>query len=236
MPGKVLNGDTLNVVCDHYHLYEKDLELMAKLGAKNYRLSISWPRIFPKGRGSVNPLSIDFYNRLIDACLRHGVPPWVTMFHCDLPQGLEEDFGGWRDRRTADAFGPYADTLVKSLGDRVKNWITINEIFCFTQDGYGNGTKAPGAKESEQVVNQTYHTALLAHGEAVGAVRQYGGHGARVGITDNPIPIIPWAETSEDIAAARQAFIEINSRVLEPLYRGQYTEAYDKTVGDNAAQ
>ncbi|MDQ8193642.1 GH1 family beta-glucosidase [Coraliomargarita sp. SDUM461004] len=235
IPGKVLNGDTLDVACDHYHLYEKDLELMAKLGAKNYRLSISWPRIFPKGRGSVNPLGIDFYNRVIDACLLHGVTPWVTMFHWDLPQALEEDFGGWRDRRTADAFGPYADTLVKSLGDRVKNWITINEIFCFTQDGYGNGTKAPGAKESEQVVNQTYHTALLAHGEAVRAVRQYGGHGARVGITDNPIPTIPLTETEGDIEAARQTFIEINSRVLEPLYRGEYTDAYFKVVGPNVA-
>ena len=236
IPGKVLNGDTLDIACDHYHLYEKDLALMAQLGAKNYRLFISWPRIQPTGRGAVNPKGIDFYNRLIDACLQNGLTPWVTMFHWDLPQALEDDFGGWRDRRTAEAFGPYAETLVKALGDRVKNWITLNEIFCFTQDGYGNGTKAPGAKESEQVVNQTYHTALLAHGYAVRAVREFGGPGARVGITDNPIPTIPLTETERDIEAAQKAFIEINSRVLEPLYRGEYTEAYFKTVGEDAAQ
>ncbi len=235
-PGKVLNGDTLDVACDHYHLYKKDFALMKKLGAKNYRLSIAWPRIFPTGQGAVNPKGIEFYNRLIDACLAAGLTPWVTMFHWDLPQALEDEFGGWRDRRTADAFAVYADTIVKAFGDRVKNWITLNEIFCFTTLGYGNGQKAPGFKLSEQVVNQTYHTALLCHGHGVRAVREHGGKGARVGLTDNAITTIPVTETPADIAAAQKAFIEKNVRVLDPIYKGGYTATYRKVVGKNAAK
>lgn len=236
IPGKVHNADAPTVACDHYHRYKKDFALMAKLGAKNYRLSLSWPRIYPTGRGSINPKGIDFYNRLIDACLDAGITPWVTMFHWDLPQALEDDFGGWRDRRTAEAFGTYADTIVKAYGDRVKNWITLNEIFCFTHQGYGDGSKAPGFQEPQQVVNQTFHTALLAHGHGVRAVREHGRKGSRVGLTDNPIPMIPVTETERDIAAARRAFVETNVRVLEPLFRGGYTATYRKVVGKNAAK
>lgn len=181
-PGKVKNGDNLDVACDHYHLFKKDLALMAKLGAKHYRLSLAWPRIYPTGRGAVNQKGIDFYHRLLDSMLDHGLTPWVTMFHWDLPQALEDDFGGWRDRRTADAFGNYADTIVQAYGDKVKNWITLNEIQCFTLLAYG-GQKAPGLRLSQQIINQTHHTALLAHGHGVRAVREFGGKGARVGLT-----------------------------------------------------
>ncbi len=111
-PGKVKNGDNLDIACDHYHLFKKDFAMMAAHDAKNYRLSIAWPRIFPAGRGAVKRKGLDFYQRLIDSMLSHGLTPWVTMFHWDLPQALEDDFGGWRDRRTADAFATYADTIV----------------------------------------------------------------------------------------------------------------------------
>jgi beta-glucosidase len=230
-PGKVKNGDTLDVACDHYHRYKKDFALMANLGAKHYRLSLAWPRIYPTGRGAVNQKGVDFYHRLIDSMLDHGLTPWVTMFHWDLPQALEDDLGGWRDRRTAEAFAVYADTIVKAYGDRVKNWITLNEIFCFTRLGYGNGQKAPGLRLSEKIVNQTYHTALLAHGHGVSAVREHGGRGARVGLTDNSEGFIPLTETKADIAAARSAFITANTRVLEPIYRGRYSPDYLRAAG-----
>jgi beta-glucosidase len=228
VPGKVLNGDTLDVACDHYHRYKEDAALMAKLGVKNYRLSIAWPRIFPQGRGAVNQRGLDFYHRLIDTLLARGITPWVTMYHWDLPQPLEDE-GGWRVRGITDAFATYADTIVKAYGDRVKNWITLNEIFCFTTLAYGYGSKAPGAKEAPAVVNQTYHHALLCHGHGVRAVREFGGRGARVGITDNPIVTIPVNETEEDLAAARQAFVDENTRVLEPLFKGRYHPRYLKS-------
>ncbi|GHB98319.1 GH1 family beta-glucosidase [Cerasicoccus arenae] len=233
-PGKVHNGDTLDVACNHYKLFKKDFALMAKLGAKNYRLSISWPRIYPNGTGEINQKGVDFYNRLIDACIDAGITPWVTMFHWDLPQQLETDFGGWRDRRTADAFATYADTIVQAYGDRVKNWITLNEIVCFTRLGYGNGQKAPGLKLSDQVVNQTFHTALLAHGHGIRAVREFGGKGARVGLTDNSEIYIPLTETPADIEAAKQAFVTANARVLEPIYRGKYSSEYLREAGSDA--
>jgi len=233
-PGKVKNGDNLDTACDHYHLFKKDFALMAKLGAKNYRLSLAWPRIHPTGGSAVNRKGIDFYHRLLDSMLDHGLTPWVTMFHWDLPQTLEDDFGGWRDRRTADAFATYADTIVKAYGDKVKNWITLNEIDCFTRMGYGIGMKAPGLKLSQQIVNQTHHTALLAHGHGVRAVREFGGRGARVGITDVPLGAIPFTETPADIEAARRQFIANNTRILEPIFKGRYEPAYLKAAGKDA--
>ena len=231
IPGKVLNGDTLDVANDHYHLYGQDFALMRKLGIKNYRLSIAWPRIYPNGDGEVNPAGLAFYNKLIDSCLKHGITPWVTLFHWDLPQSLE-DRGGWTSRATADAFAPYAETVVKALGDRVKNWITLNEIICFTRLGYAKGgDKAPGRQESEQVVNQTYHHALLCHGHAVKAVRKFGGKGARVGITDNSAIPVPVTETPADIAAAKAWYVEKNSRILEPIYTGRYSADHKKRMG-----
>ncbi|CAM2789431.1 GH1 family beta-glucosidase [Rariglobus hedericola] len=231
IPGKVLNGDTLDVANDHYHRYPQDFALMRKLGIKNYRLSVSWPRIYPNGDGEINPKGLEFYNKLINSCLKHGITPWVTLFHWDLPQSLE-DRGGWTNRATADAFAVYAETVVKALSDRVKNWITLNEIVCFTLLGYSKvGDKAPGRKESEKVVNQTYHHALLCHGHAVKAVRNFGGKGARVGITDNSAVPIPVTETPADIAAARAWFIEKNSRILEPIYTGRYSADHKKRMG-----
>jgi beta-glucosidase len=230
----VLNGDTLDVACDHYHRYADDLALMKSLGAKHYRLSIAWPRLYPEGDGELNPAGLAFYNRLIDKCLELGLKPWVTMFHWDLPQSLERRFGGWRSRKTVDAFAVYAETLVKALGDRVKHWITLNEILCFTEHGYGSGAKAPGLQLPAQVVNQTYHHALLAHGHAVRAVRQFGGPGARVGLTDCSDTMIPLVENEADIEAARAAFVAENTRVLEPVFKGRYHPDYLRAAGAEA--
>jgi beta-glucosidase len=228
--GAILHGDRLDPACDHYHRFREDFALMRDLGIRNYRMSVAWPRVYPKGDGPLNPQGLDFYDRLIDAMQEHGITPWVTMFHWDLPQALE-DRGGWRSRVVPEAFATYADTIVSRLGDRVKNWITLNEITCFTTQAYGGTGKAPGVKERKQVVNQTIHNALLCHGHAVRAVREHGGKGARCGLSDNCETVIPVTESPEDIAACRSWFAESNLAILDPIYRGRYSEAYLKKCG-----
>jgi beta-glucosidase len=234
IPGKVLNNDTLDVACDHYHRFEEDFALMRSLGIRNYRLSLAWPRIYPKGDATLNRAGLDFYHRLFDAMAKNGITPWVTLFHWDLPQALEEK-GGWTNRATADAFAVYAETVVKEFGSKVKNWITLNEIRCFTILGYSAmGRKAPGRVVSAKELNDTYHVALLCHGHAVKAVRAHGGPGARVGITDNPDICIPVTETEADMRAARAWFADRNLHILDPIFRGSYSEAYLARVGADA--
>ncbi|HVS54611.1 MAG TPA: GH1 family beta-glucosidase [Opitutaceae bacterium] len=233
LPGKIHRGDTLDVACDHYHRFREDFALMRELGVKHYRLSLAWPRLFPAGDGALNSKGIDFYHRLFDAMAEHDLEPWVTLFHWDLPQALEER-GGWCSRVTVDAFARYADTVVKAYGDRVKNWITLNEIRCFTLLGYGGGHKAPGRKVSAAELNQTYHHALLCHGHGVRAVREHGGAGARVGLTDNPDVCVPVTETPRDIAAARDWFVDRNLHLLGAIYAGSYSPAYLQRCGAGA--
>jgi beta-glucosidase len=225
LPGKVHNGDTLDVACNHYHRYDEDFALMKSLGIRHYRLSIAWPRIYPTGDGALNRDGIAFYQRLFDSMLAHGITPWVTLFHWDLPQALD-DQGGWASRRTVEAFATYADTVVKAFGDRVKNWITLNEIRCFTFLAHDLTIKAPGRKLSAAEVNQTYHHALLCHGHAVRAVRQHGGPRARVGLTDNCDICVPVTETAADISAARTWFTRRNLHILDAIYRGGYSPEY----------
>jgi beta-glucosidase len=226
-PGAVKNGDTPAVACDHYHRYPDDIALMADLGLKHYRLSIAWPRIMPEGVGTLNRRGLDFYSRLIDALLARGITPWVTMFHWDLPQALEEQ-GGWPVRAVTDAFADYADTIVKAYGDRVKHWITLNEIAVFLDNGYAIGRHAPGRKEEFATVHQAFHHALVCHGHGVRAVREFGGRDARVGLTDNSRSPTPVSETPENIAAAREAFQRGNARILEPIYTGAYGRYYER--------
>lgn len=232
-PGKVHGGDTLDVACDHYHRFDEDFALMASLGVQHYRLSIAWPRIYPQGDGALNPAGLAFYHRLFASMKRHGITPWVTLFHWDLPQALE-DRGGWAARATVDAFGRYAETVVREFAGEVTHWITLNEIRCFTQLAYGLGTKAPGRREGAAVVNQTFHHALVCHGLAVRAVRQFGGPGARVGLTDNCDVCVPVTETPEDIAAARAWFVDKNLHVLGAIHAGRYPQAYLDREGADA--
>ena len=230
-PGAIRDRTTLDVACDHYHRHREDFALMAELGVKHYRLSLAWPRIFPDGDGTVNRRGIDFYHRLFDAMAEHGIAPWVTMFHWDLPQALE-DRGGWVARGTVDAFARYADTVVSSFSRQVKRWITLNEIRCFTTLSYGaDAFKAPGRPVSAAELNQTYHHALLAHGHGVRAVREHGGRGALVGLTDNPDIAVPVTETPDDIAAARAWFERRNEHILGAIYRGSYAPAYLRRCG-----
>ncbi|AHF90819.1 beta-glucosidase [Opitutaceae bacterium TAV5] len=230
-PGRILNNDTPDTACDHYHRYPQDFALMCELGIKHYRLSIAWPRIFPEGDGAPNPKGLDFYRRLLSSLRENGITPWVTMFHWDLPQSLEDRFGGWRSRRTVDAFARYADTIVTHYRDEVENWITLNEIVAFTRNAYGIGRNAPGLRESDDVVNQTYHHALLCHGHGVRAVRERGRPGSRVGLVDNPRVPIPLTCSEPDLVAAREWFVRDNVRVLDPVFRGHYSDIWRNEVG-----
>ena len=221
-PGAILNGDTLDVACDHYHLYESDADLMKELGWRNYRLSLAWPRIFPDGTGQINSAGLEFYDRLIDAFLAREITPWVTLFHWDLPQKLEDE-NGWLNRATVDAFAVYSDVVTKRLGDRVKNWFTLNEMPCFIGLGYETGIHAPGRREAKQLVNQGYHHALLAHGRAVEIVRANVA-GSHVGLVHNPPTPLPVIETPEHIEAAKINYERANGALMAPVFRGHYPD------------
>ena len=227
------NLDAPTIACDHYHRYRDDVKLLARLGISNYRLSIAWPRIFPEGEGVPNSKGLDFYDRLIDELLRAGVTPWVTLYHWDLPQALE-DKGGWRVRATPQAFAQYARTVVQRFGDRVKNWMSLNEILRFVPCGYGCGCDAPGATEPAAVVNQVYHHTLLAHGYAVEAVRQCGGHGSRIGLVHNPPVPVPVTETPSDIAAARFEYARRTEQLMGPVFLGRYPASFLDEAGKDA--
>ena len=231
--GAIHDGDTLEVACDHYHRFKEDFALMRSLGVKHYRLSLAWPRVFPRGDGALNQAGLDFYHRLFDALAGAGITPWVTLFHWDLPQALEER-GGWTSAVTVAAFAHYADTVVQAFGSKVKHWITLNEIRCFTYLAYGFGTKAPNRKVTPAQLNQTYHHALLCHGHAVRAVRRFGGAGARVGLTDNSDICMPVTETPADIAAARSWYVIRNEHLLGAIYGGGYSAAYLARCGADA--
>lgn len=233
IPGKVERGDTPAVACDHYHRFKEDFALMRRLGVKNYRLSLAWPRLHPDGGPSVNQKGIDFYRRVFDAMERNGITPWVTFYHWDLPQALE-DQGGWRVRTTADAFARYCDTAVRAFSDHVRHWITLNEIPTFIGHGYRNGYHAPGARESDAVINQAFHHTLLAHGHAVRAVREHGARGAKVGLTQDISVPIPVTETPRDIAAAQAECAQRNEHILPPIFQGRYPVSYLRRAGKNA--
>jgi beta-glucosidase len=237
IPGKIKFGHTPDVACDHYHRYEADFDLMRELGVRHYRLSVAWPRVIPDGDGTLNSAGLDFYSRLIDALLAREITPWVTLFHWDLPQSLE-DRGGWLVRDTVHAFERYAEAVVKRLGDRVAHWLTLNEIPCFIGKGYGDGYFAPGLQVELKLLNQGYHHALLAHGIAVRAVRAYAAPGARVGLVHNhlPAPPIPVIETQKHIDAARGYYERTYRQLMAPLFLGSYSEAFMAEAGSNAPE
>src|SRR5438445_5210738 len=153
------NGDT---AADHYHLYKEDIQLMKALGAKAYRFSIAWPRVFPEGAGAPDPKGLDFYNRLVDELLANGIEPFATLYHWDMPQALQDRFGGWESREMPKVFADYAGFVAEKLSDRVKHFFTINEFTTFVEWGYGTGLLAPGLKLPPARLNQVRHHAVLA--------------------------------------------------------------------------
>jgi len=217
-PGKVANGDTGDVACDHYHRYPEDVAMMRDLGLDAYRFSIAWPRLFPTGSGPLNPKGVAFYDRLVDELLKAGIEPFATLYHWDLPQALE-DAGGWPNLDTAYRFEEYAEACFEALGDRVTSWITLNEPWCVACLGYVHGAQAPG-KTDERLGFLAGHTQMVAHGLAVRSFREICPDG-RIGITINPSPTHPATRSPEDIAAAARSN-ESNGWFLDPIYFGDY--------------
>ncbi len=179
--GKTVDGDTGDVACDAYHRFEEDLDLMKQLGIRHYRFSISWPRLFPQGTGDPNPSGFAYYDRVIDACLARGITPWVTLYHWDLPQALE-NLGGWRTRDTAVAFANYSRSVAKHYGDRVANFFTLNEPQCVVGLGYAYGTHAPGLNLEPADTFTCWHNLMLAHGMAASAIKETCPN-AKIGIS-----------------------------------------------------
>ena len=219
VPGAVINGDSGDVACDHYHRYNEDLDLIKWLGVNAYRFSIAWPRIFPQGAGSPNQAGIDFYDRLIDGALERGITPWPTLYHWDLPQALE-DKGGWNSRATSERFAEYAHLMAEKFGDRVKNWTTLNEPFCSAWLGYLYGVMAPGIKDLQTAIDASHHL-LLGHGLATQAIRSVASD-LRVGIVLNLTPAIPLNEKDE--LAAKYADGFDNRWYADPVFKGSYPQ------------
>lgn len=218
-PGKVRGGDTGAVACDFYHRYPEDVRLMRDLGIDAFRFSIAWPRVLPRGRGSVNDVGLDFYDRLVDALLEQGIEPFPTLFHWDTPQMLEDE-GGWTSRATAEAFAEYADIVARRLGDRVRFWVTHNEPWVHAWIGHAWGQHAPGRTSERDAVIAAHHL-LLSHGWAVDAIRR-SAPDAQVGIVLNLAHTYPASDTPEDEAAAWEVDGGGNRWFLDPIFRGSY--------------
>jgi beta-glucosidase len=229
VPGAVAHGDTGDVACDHYHRWEEDIALMQELGVDAYRFSIAWPRIQPTGSGSVNAPGLAFYDRLVDALLAAGIRPYVTLYHWDLPQALE-DRGGWPARATAEHFAEYAGIVAGALGDRVTDWMTLNEPLCSSWIGYLEGRMAPGIRDLGTAIRASHHL-LLGHGLAATAIRAAAPATPRVGVVCNLSPVEPASERPEDLAAARRADGHLNRWFLDPLFGRGYPADMIETYG-----
>ena len=232
-PGRIRDGSTGDVACDHYHRFPEDIALMKELGVGAYRFSIAWPRLFPEGRGSANPKGIAFYDRLIDRLLANGIEPIPTLYHWDLPQALQ-DRGGWASRDTAQAFADYAGYAVGKLGDRVGRWFTLNEILTFIEEGYGRGRFAPGLSLPRNELAQARHHAVLAHGLGVQAMRAAARRKLAVGPAENIHTVLPAVETEADIRAAERATREMNAGYLTVMMEGRYTDQWLRYMGKDA--
>ncbi len=240
IPGRVLNGDSGAIACDHYHRYKEDVQLMVQLGIKHYRFSIAWPRIIPDGRGAVNEEGVDFYKRLVDCLLEHDITPHATLFHWDSPQALEDLYGSWQSREMASDYADYVTAVVNRLGDRITHWMTINEIMCFTHLGYDVDTEplhAPGTRvRSKKDVWQTSHHALLAHGLGYQAIRAASPVPCAIALVDNIAVTVPINESPVHIEAAKKAFHTCgqNGGIIFPALTGAYSPALLEQLGADA--
>jgi beta-glucosidase len=213
--------ETGDVACDHYHRWREDVALMRDLGVDAYRFSVAWSRILPGGRGTVNPEGIAFYSDLVDGLLEAGITPWVTLYHWDLPQALQDE-GGWADRATVDAFAAYADVLGAALGDRVDHWITHNEPWVSTVAGHVDGVFAPGIRDWPTGLRVAHHL-LVSHGRATEAIRGRVPD-ARVGIALDCRPVRPASPDPADVAAARHFDGFRNRWFFDPVFGRGYPE------------
>jgi beta-glucosidase len=219
-PGKVRGGDTGDIACDSYHRYREDVALMASLGLKNYRFSISWPRVQPGGRGVANQRGLDYYRSLLDELASHGIAATATLYHWDLPQELQDE-GGWAVRDTAERFAEYAALTAAALGDRVTRWITLNEPQVVANNGYRTGAHAPGLRDAAAAA-AAHHHLLLSHGLATRALRSAGA--TEVGITLDVHPVRVSGGAGADALEQARLMTDAmtNGLYLDPVLHGRY--------------
>jgi beta-glucosidase len=218
--GKVFQNENGDLAADHYHQWQADLELMAQVGLEAYRFSISWPRVFPEGQGKINSEGLGFYDRLVDGLLEIGIKPFVTLYHWDLPQSLQ-DIGGWANRQVCSYFSEYARTLAERLGDRVEYWITHNEPFVVAIAGHLTGEHAPGIQNISTAL-LVAHQLLYSHGLAVQAIHSAAKQKAKVGIALSLAPVYPSSDTDQDREAAKRVDGLHNRLFLDPILLGTY--------------
>jgi beta-glucosidase len=240
-PGKIKNDDNGDVANDHYRRYKEDVALMKSIGATAYRFSIAWPRIFPEGTGRPNPKGVDFYSRLVDELLGAGIEPFATLYHWDLPQALQDQYGGWQSAETSRAFAEYAGYVAEQLGDRVKHYFTINEFASFVEGGYqgvevGGGETvhlgaAPGVTLSDSELKQVRHHTVLGHGLAVQAIRAAAPAGTKVGFAENIRVAVPAIDAPEYVEAAEKATRERNAGFMTVMLEGRYLDGYLAEAG-----
>ena len=239
-PGRIWEGNDGRVACDHYHRYKEDVALMRQIGLQAYRLSISWPRILPNGTGSVNKAGLDFYDRLIDELLAHGIAPWVTLYHWDLPHDLFVR-GGWLNPKISGWFADYTAVVVDRLSDRVTHWMTLNEPQCFIGLGHveAHACHAPGLKLGMTEALQAAHHCLMAHGRAVQVIRDRAKLTPQVGWAPVGVPHCPATDSPEDIAAAYKAMSAVNPKDIgsnrwwgDPVILGHYPEEGLRAYGN----
>lgn len=226
--GATPNGDR---TCDHYHRLEGDLDLLTRLGINSYRFSTSWPRVLPQGTGPTNEKGLAFYDRLIDGLLERDVEPWLTLYHWDLPQSLQ-DQGGWANRDAADWFAEYATVMVERFGDRVTNWITINEPWVSSFLGHHDGVFAPGLTDWNMAITTAHHQ-LLAHGAAVRAIRAEAP-AASVGIALDCRPAYPLSSSRPDVEAAAHFDGFRNRWFFDPIFGKGYPSDIERSYATDA--
>ncbi|MCK5738772.1 beta-glucosidase [bacterium] len=220
IPGKIHNNENADMACDHYHRWQDDVKLMAEMGINSYRFSLAWTRILPQGYGALNDSGLSFYDKLIDELLANNIKPFVTLYHWDLPQALQ-DRGGWANRDTAYYFRDYAGEVSLRYGDRVKNWITHNEPAVTTFIGHHQGVFAPGIADLKTAL-QTAHHLMLSHGLAIPVLQENGG--GKAGITLDLAPAHPASDSDADQQAAKREFDQYCNWFLLPLFKGAYPE------------
>ena len=227
-PGRIRDGDTGDIACDHYHRWREDVELMRVLGLKSYRFSIAWGRVLPEGRGTANAAGLAFYDRLVDALLGSGIEPMITLYHWDLPAALD-DCGGWLNPDIASWFAEYAALVVRRLDDRVRRWVTLNEPWVVTDGGYLHGVLAPGHRSAFEA-HIASHNLLRAHGAAVRAYRDEGRH--EIGLVVNLEPKYSASDSPADLAATARADAYMNRQYLDPVFLGAYPEELREVFGE----
>ena len=229
-PGKTAGGDTGDIACDHFHRWAEDVELISDLGLTAYRLSLSWPRLQPDGRGRFNPQGVAFYRALLEGLREAGVRPLVTLYHWELPQALE-DAGGWPNRDTATVFAEFAAQAVHTLGDLAEDWITLNEPWCQAFLGYESGVHAPGRKDLGDAVAAAHHL-NVAHGMAVQAIRAEDTR-ARLGIANIVTDVLSASQSAEDQAATERYDANSNRLFLDPVLLGRYPKIIHELYDDH---